>query len=110
MWAAMTRLGLDLSTRQHYGQVRHHKGVFPLKSSMRCTTPSGGVHQSRSHLCRLASETEAAREESVENARILAPLRKYLEPFMEPSDYQSLPETFQARFIAHLLCTIPKST
>lgn len=40
----------------------------------------------------------------MENARILAPLRKYLELFMEPSDYQSLPETFQARRIEHLIC------
>ena len=55
-----------------------------------------GVHSSWLCLRRLASETEAAREEAVENARFLVPLRKYLEAFMEPSDYQSLPETFKA--------------
>ncbi len=44
----------------------------------------------------------------MENARILAPLRKYLELFMEPSDYQTLPEAFQARRIEHLLCVILK--
>lgn len=47
-------------------------------------------------LRRLIQETEAAREEAVDNARFLTPLKKYLEPFMEPSDYQSLPETFKA--------------
>ena len=60
--------------------------------------------------CRLVSETEAAQEEAVENARILAPLRKYLAAFMEPSDYQSLPETFQARRTCHSLCLLQDKT
>ena len=67
-----------------------------------------GLHRLCVCPCRLAAETEAAREEAVENARFLAPLRKYLEPFMEPPDYQSLPDTFKARRIHRSLYTSPE--
>ena len=53
---------------------------------------------------RLIAETEAAREAAVENARFLAPLSKYLEPFMNPPEYQSLPDTFTARSSLYPLC------
>ena len=45
--------------------------------------------------CRLNLEAEAAHEEAADNARFLTPLKKYLEPFMEPPEFHALPESFK---------------
>ena len=66
-------------------QVEYHLGASHNPAILACLP-----------VCRLVLEVKMAQEEAVDNARWLMPLRTYLEAFMEPPEYPTLPDTFKA--------------